>query len=935
MKITCYRVLFALSFLLVSAVFAYSSGPGTFDLSFAGTGYRYDGFGGGRDVVQKIAIQPDGKIVAVGYTSRAESSTIFNVALARYNADGTLDPTFNGGGKLVIPVISGPEQGRAVAIQSDGKIVVAGYAFSGGRNDFLIMRFHPNGMLDTTFDGDGRAVTVASGTDNKAFDVTIQPDGKIVAAGTANGCASALRYNSNGSPDITFDGDGIVITPLSTFNGTANSVAVQPDGKIVTAGTHGVGSASDFGLIRYDANGSLDAAFNGSGFVTTPVLTFDSAWSVTLQTDGKIVAAGAADGDFAVVRYNTDGSLDTGFDGDGKVTTSFAATGLDVANSVAMRPGGGIIAVGSSEVTSSTVDFAVAAYNANGSPDTSFDADGTLTMSFGTTVDRAFSTVVQANGKIVVAGFSRRLDDDFALVRFNTNGSFDTGFDGDGLLTSDVGSGRSAGRGVVVQPDDKIVVLATTQVAGFDRSIGLVRFSPDGLPDPSFGVGGKVSTIFQSGGSPLDMILQPDGKIVVAGSFSIENSRRILVARYNTDGSPDTSFGGSGFVTTNVPGATFSGAGSVALQPDGKVVVTGYGFVFSAGVTLHAVARYNPDGSLDTAFDDDGVVTSNLLGPGSSVVIQQDGKIVADGTNGSGSSTKFALARYNPNGALDATFDGDGIVITQMLEGGASNVRSLALLADGRILAGGHTSNASNRFFGIARYNTDGSLDTSFDGDGKVVTQVLANDFLNKIRVQSDGKIVAAGQTNNASNTDMAIVRYNFDGSLDLSYGTGGKAVFDLGGDESIYGLTIDADGKALVAGTRSSDILTARIMADLASLVDVGGRVTSSANGQGIGNAQVVLRDENNNRRYALTNPFGYYVFSGVSSNEVYVVSVSAKRYRMQPLTQTVTVTGSISNVDFTGNPGSDSIVAEPETKISSGAIETDIVKPTKQKEK
>ena len=386
---TGLRKFSTISILLLAAVVAYPGAPGCLDPTFAGAGYKFDGFGGGTDLAQKMAVQPDGKIVVVGYTSQRPSSTDFKIIIARYNIDGTLDTSFNGGGKLVVASVFVAEQASSVKIQPDGKIVVAGYAYNGVRNEFLIIRLNTDGTPDTTFDGDGRAATIAPGTDNKVYDVAIQADGKIVAAGTANSSVSGLRYNSDGSPDTTFDGDGIAVIPTTTFSGVITSIAVQQDGRIVIVGA----ANGDFALLRFNPDGLLDTSLDGDGIVTTPILSLDWASSIALQPDGKIVAAGIADFDIAAVRYNTDGSLDTSFDGDGKVTTSFADAGIDWARSVAVRPDGGIVLAGSSDIDSWHMDFAVAVYNADGSPDTSFDGDGKLTMSFGSSIDRAFSTV--------------------------------------------------------------------------------------------------------------------------------------------------------------------------------------------------------------------------------------------------------------------------------------------------------------------------------------------------------------------------------------------------------------------------------------------------------------------------------------------------------------------------------------------------------------
>ena len=458
-----------------------------------------------------------------------------------------------------------------------------------------------------------------------------------------------------------------------------------------------------------------------------------------------------------------------------------------------------------------------------------------------------------------------------------------------------------------VQPDGKIVAVAYVLLTSFT----LVRYNPDGSRDTSFGTDGSV---VYSGPAllPQDMVLQPDGKIVVVGRG--QGSTHIGVVRYNPDGSLDTSFDGEGTVTTMIPNGT-SSAAAVAMQQDGKIVITGYAYHSGEFRYYFALVRYNTNGSLDTSFDGDGIVTTLNLSAyyGSSVAIQPDGKIVTGGTSDSSGAGVFTLARYNSNGSIDTTFDGDGIVNTPMLPTGGGVVSSIVLLADGRIVAGGRNEDYD---FAVVRYNSDGSLDPSFDNDGMAITPILSgDDYLNQIVVQSDGKIVAAGRADNGTNNDLVLVRYNTDGSLDSNYAAGGKAVFDLGISEGVNGITLDGTGKAIVTGGGRKFVI-ARITSDFAPLVEVGGRVTST-DGHGIGNAQVVLRDENNNRRYALTNPFGYYAFSGVSSNEVYVVSASAKRYRIQPLTQTITVTGAVSNVDFVGNPGSESKSAVDDDKI------------------
>jgi uncharacterized delta-60 repeat protein len=334
---------------------------------------------------------------------------------------GDLDPTFDGDGKVTTDFAGIFAVAGAVAIQGDGKIVAAGTtADVSGISDFALARYNTDGSLDTAFDGDGKVTTDFAGLSDEANAISIQGDGKIVAAGVAriglNGPQdfALARYNTDGSLDTTFGGDGKVTTDFAGANDQAHAVAIQGDGKIVAAGLAG----SDFALARYNTDGSLDTTFGGDGKVTTDFAgPTDQAHAVAIQGDGKIVAAGFAgsDFDFALARYNTDGSLDTTFGGDGKVTTDFAGSGSrDEAHAVAIQGDGKIVAAGLA-VVSGIFDFALARYRADGSLDTIFSGDGKVTTDFAGDFDVANGVVIQANGRIVAAGFA---GDDFALARY-------------------------------------------------------------------------------------------------------------------------------------------------------------------------------------------------------------------------------------------------------------------------------------------------------------------------------------------------------------------------------------------------------------------------------------------------------------------------------------------------------------------------------------
>lgn len=282
--------------------------------------------------------------------------------------------------------------------------------------------------------------------------------------------------------------------------------------------------------------------------------------------------------------------------------------------------------------------------------------------------------------------------------------------------------------------------------------------------DPSFGSGGKVTTDFGGNETAWGLAVQSDGKAVVAGTrFDPGPSDDFVLARYTSRGALDATFDGDGRVTTDFGGRS-DGADDVAIQADGKIVAAGSGFPAQVRPLDFALARYNRDGTLDSTFGDGGKVLTtfepNSIDGANAVVIQPDGRIVAAGSTRTGPTREFAVARYLPNGSLDASFDGDGLVVTPIPSG---VVFDLAVQPDGKLIAAGW-SNPGGFDIAMARYNPDGSLDTSFDGEGIVVASSLrpASTYASHVLVQRDGKILTGG---------TGLVRFNSDGSVDRSFG--------------------------------------------------------------------------------------------------------------------------------------------------------------------
>ena len=393
---------------------------------------------------------------------------------------------------------------------------------------------------------------------------------------------------------------------------------------------------------------------------------------------------------------SSSGSLDTNFGAGGKVTTAIGAM-FDSISDVVIQTDGSIVTVGSSPTGTYTGVFAIARYKSDGSLDTTFNSTGKVTTAVGSSNDIARTATIQADGKIVVVGGSASQpgNDIFALARYNINGSLDTSFGTGGTVTTTIGNASFA-NSVAIQPDDKIVVAGSAFISATSE-FALVRYNTDGSLDTGFGSGGIVTTSTGTSSGVLYVCVQANGKILAAGKSTGYSTSALILTRYNSDGSLDTTFGNSGIVTTSTVTIWIS---NVAVQTDGKIVAAGYSAPGGFGL-----ARYNSDGTLDTSFGTGGIViTSGTNGIAWDVAVQSDGKIVAAGDSFIGSTPVFALARYNTNGSLDESFNSTGIVTTAI---GTINdsANTVVIRPDGKIVAAGSSRTGSTTgVFAVAQY---------------------------------------------------------------------------------------------------------------------------------------------------------------------------------------------------------------------------------------
>ncbi|MHB1036579.1 MAG: golvesin C-terminal-like domain-containing protein [Pirellulales bacterium] len=779
---------------------------GALDLSFGGSGKVTTNFFDSPDVASQLArtmaIQPDGKLIVAGDGSPG------CYYLARYNTNGTLDETFADDGKLVI---DSPAKG--VAVQPDNKILVAGTWGNGTNTDFCLVRYDDEGNLDPTFGVNGMVVTDFSGASDYATAVTVQTNGsvlqKIVVAGFSNGDFAVARYHPNGSLDIDFGTAGKQTTSFGG-NDYAYSVAVQSDGKIVLAGATSVGN--DFAVARYNTDGTLDANFGTSGKQTTNFGGTDYGYSVAILPNGKIAVGGSTSvgTDFALARYNSNGSLDT------STVTNFG--GLDYGYAVAAQSDNKILVAGNTSVGN---DLAVARYEAGTylNLDTTFDNDGKQTTDFGGT-EYGYAVVVQPSSQNIVIAGSTSNGTNFAIARYNTGGSLDTSFGdaGDNGKQTTGFDSTEYGYAVAIQEDGKIVVAGSTSK---DSDFAVARYNTDGTLDESFGTEGNGwVTVDFTGGTDVayGVAIDPyDDDIVVVGSTTA-GSNDFAIARLNSDGTLDTFFGANhnGKQLVNFQGTDVARA--VAIDSEYRIVVVGS----TSNGGDFAAARLDSTGVLDTSFsdNDDGMQTVDFEGTSVavaySVAIEPDNKIVLAGSTSTGNN--FAIARLTEAGELDpnfATADPLADGKTTVNFNGTDVAYAVAIAPDNDIVLAGSTSSGSD--FALARLNDAGVLDTAFGGnlDGKQTTHINGMDVAYSLAIQTDGKIVAAGYTNLNSN-DFALVRYNPDGSLDSAFGTNGKVTSHLGGTDiargiALQGMASQPDGRMVVAGYTKNDLAVVR----------------------------------------------------------------------------------------------------------------------------
>jgi uncharacterized delta-60 repeat protein len=728
-------------------------GPGTVDSTFLPTATENGG------QIWATLVQPDGKIVVGGqFKSFAGCS---RSGIARMNADGSCDQTFDPGvalrsyGNDVSAIVV------ALALQTDGKLLVGVQ----GPTDALnhgIYRFNSDGTLDSTFNAAINGASITS--------IVIQPDGNILVCGAFDGMPNGqyttlARLNPDGSVDPSFIK---MVRGASPPYFGASAIVLQPDGKIIFGSSDNI-NVGDVLLGRLNSDGSMDGSFH------TPIC-LGSVIALAVQSDGKIVATGeftlngsCGGTTHTIERFNSDGTLDTSF------TDPFFGSGQGIQR-VAIQSDGKIVF---------TNVFTAARLNADGTLDNSLDTGTGFTRYLGGGEGAVYALALTATGKILFAGgfdfYNGALAE--SIVQVSSDGSMDDSFRPNGPGT------RAEVVALLQQPDGKWLVglrPQNTGIGGPDETTKLSgvtsnaigRVNADFTTDTTF-----HAQSFGQGSLVSGVALQADGKVVLSGNFTDAADRSLFsLTRLNTDGTCDMSF--------DPP--SNAGGGPVLIQPsDGKIIVAGF-----SGSEL--VLRLSPDGQYDATLQDLGGSAGIA-----SMLLQPDGKLLIGGyfsriTTSSGQIIgRNNIARLNQDGSADLSFD-PGTGVTN--GGNGTPVRTIVLQSDGKILLGGsfYDYNGTARP-DVARLNSNGSLDTSFVPVNPNTAQFNPAQAVGAFALQTDGKIIVGPDREATPTSPMSIFRLNTDGSLDQTFAL--RSGIASEGSTNINVITFQPDGKILIGG--------------------------------------------------------------------------------------------------------------------------------------
>lgn len=778
------KVIFQLWFMLAAIPFAFPQ-SGTLVPSFGENGIKLIDFGqigSSNDYGEIVKTDGDGKILIAGSSSNGDN---YDFSIIRLNIDGSIDSTFDGDGKLLIPVGNGDDRAYGLAFGSNGKIMLIGRS----ELNFSVVQLKSDGALDSSFNDDGKLIIPVNSNHNdyEGLGFIVEREGKILIAGGTmienQQNFIILRLNPDGSFDNTFASAGKLLVPIHPSHdylpSSVCAMTFDNNNKILIAGN----SFSETGkhqmtIIRTDNKGNLDYTFDGDGKLDLCVGTYTN--SLAIGHDGKILIAGVAelgeyanDWKFIIVRLNDDGSFDNTFDNDGIELVTFGGNG-DRAYSLLLDGNGNILVAGSFLTESFNQVFSVARLNKDGSLDSTFSDDGKLLIQL-RNWEEARSLTLDKNGKLLIAGFSSDSvkNIDFCIVRVNTDGSLDNSFNGTGNQIIPLGNGNDVGKCLALNINGKISVSGSSS-DGNNIDFSITRLNSNGSLDKTFNNIGKRILPIGNGSTysfsdNTNIAQDVYGNVLVAGSVFNGTDNDFGVVRLKYNGLPDSSFDGDGLALLPV-GDFDDYVYGIDVDINDKIILFGKSFTdieYHPDSSKGIIIRLNTDGSPDLTFNETGKLTIPDIIFSKCLKIYPDNNLLMAAFHSDVGSTLNAgdliLYKIRSDGRIESTKD---------IPTGIS-LKDVVMDTRGKIFVlGAHGERGIHQH--LYSYFPDGSIDSTF-GSGGTVQFPQSGLYYTTIQlgVVDSSRIFLAG-----TNSDgFKLLCLKDDGSIDSTFGLDGRMV--------------------------------------------------------------------------------------------------------------------------------------------------------------
>lgn len=773
--------------------------------------------------------------------------------------NGTLDHTFGTNGITIQNFKNtGENSADAIDVQSDGKIVIAANLETWGTP--CVVRYNTDGSFDNTFgEGGIKIIPINANLSGQFNTIKILDNGKIIVAGGGDDYGFfVVKLNSDGSLDSDFGDNGFFTGPEITGSQKSwQDIEIQGDGKIVVGGyfnNYNVSGGWDPIIARITETGEFDLSFNSTGyriFDSGSATEDDRFFEIEIQDDGRIlgclvgqpVGVGVATG---VYRLNNDGTLDTdfgtggfatigpggrvwggmqyynskiyishengiySFNYDGTVNNNFGTLGVLLVNDRSYTDiivNNNIIYASGADESSGGSEIIISAYDLTGNLNSSFGNNGELL--FPQINDLDLSNIALSNsGYFYVAGHTGDLytnELDAVICSFNSSGQVNASFGTDGFLRSDFGNSDDLCYGSYLQADDKILMIGYNPSSNSTTDIFVSRVNPDGTHDNTFGDGGKVVLDFSDHATSDDYgmdVIQVGNALYVCGS----SENYFALIKLNMDGSLDTDFGVNGIVTTDIFGNSGSRANKLILTSNNKLLLAGSTYNADEDV---AATLYDLDGNLVTTFGTAGKFSVDIGGTDRiyNVIETSTGEYLMAGTSTANGGYDFLLLRLTATGVLDNTFSDDGYMIFDF--GSTDLAVGLIELQDGDFLVSGWTYTVgAGEDFAIAKIHPSGVFNGDFGGNytGMMKYDIdNSNDRCYSLIEVNNGKFFGGAFGTKNSNQDYALVLFNSDGSVDNTYANNGVALFDLGGTDKGTRVLLNSSGDLYMTGNTNS----------------------------------------------------------------------------------------------------------------------------------